>query len=106
MTNTLLDMMEIWRENIDKNTQNINMFLDLSAAFDCIAHSSLLDKLKLYKFDEFSRNLIESYLSYRSQIVFVNGKDSKPIWLKNGVPQGSLLGPIFIIYTLKNYLHW
>ena len=35
-TNTLLDIMEIWTQNIDQNTQNINMFLDLSADFDCI----------------------------------------------------------------------
>ena len=109
-TNTLLDIMEIWTQNIDQNTQNINMFLDLSAAFDCVSKSTLLDKLKLYKFDTSSRNLIDSYLSYRSQTISVNGKNSRPLWLKYGLPQGSLLGPIFYnLYTQElsavvNYL--
>ena len=45
--NALIDMMEIWAENINMNTQNLNMFLDLSAVFDCVSHKILLSKLKL-----------------------------------------------------------
>ena len=39
--NALLDMSETWCENIDQNTQNVNMFLDMSAAFDCVSHTTL-----------------------------------------------------------------
>ena len=45
-TNALIDIMEIWSDNIDCNTQNLNMFIDLSAAFDCVEHDILLSKLR------------------------------------------------------------
>ena len=42
----------------------------------------------------------ESYLSNRTQSVFVNDVQSAPSTLKYGVPQGSVLGPIlFTMYT-------
>ena len=49
--NALIDMSETWCENIDNNFQNVNMFLDISAAFDCGRHTTLLEKMKLYKFN-------------------------------------------------------
>ena len=85
-TNALIDMMDIWSDNINCNTQNLNMFIDLSAAFYCVEHNILLSILKLYRFDDNSINLIKSYLSFRSQSIYINGKISKPLWVKHGVP--------------------
>ena len=43
----LIDLMETWCENIDKNQQNLNMFLDMSSAFDCVSHQLLMDKMEV-----------------------------------------------------------
>ena len=76
------------------------MFLDLSKAFDSINHKILLRRLENIGFDEDSTNLIENYLSERTQRVVLNGIESDWINLKRGVPQGTILGPLlFNIYV-------
>ena len=72
--------------------------IDMSAAFDVVDTSILLDKLKLYGLDKNSIQWIWSYLTYRSQAVYIEGSLSNLLPLEAGVPQGSILGPIF--YTI------
>ena len=67
-------MCETRSENIDMNYQNISMFLDMSAAFGCISHATLVKKMELYKYGNKATQLIPSYLSYGSQYVEINGK--------------------------------
>ena len=84
----------------EENQQNINMFLDMSAAFDCVRHSTLKMKMEMYKFSEETVNLLDSYLSHRSQYVEISGQSSNICWMRQGVPQGSNLGPfLFNLYT-------
>ena len=78
----------------------MTVFTDLSAAFDCVKHSVLNDKLKVYKTGPRTLKLIQSYLSNRSQLVTANGINSEWLPTTEGVPQGSILGPIlFNIYV-------
>ena len=72
--------------------------VDMSAAFDVVDTGLLLDKMKLYGFDRGAVQWMWSYLTYRSQGVYVEGSMSKLLPLEAGVPQGSILGPIF--YTI------
>ena len=67
--------------------------IDMSAAFDVVDTELLLNKLKLYGFDKHSVQWIWSYLTHRSQAVYIEGSLSSLLPLEDGVPQGSILGP-------------
>jgi hypothetical protein len=77
----------------------LGIFCDLSKAFDCVEHETLLGKLKYYGVSIDSIRLIRSYLSDRKQIVVINKAKSLGAPTLMGVPQGSILGPLlFLIY--------
>ena len=99
-TTALLQMYDMWVEAMDRGEATGVCFLDMSAAFDLVSHSVLLDKLSLYGFDCASIAWIKSYLSDRQQAVCIDGTCSKLLPLSVGVPQGSIIGPLlYIIFT-------
>ena len=49
----------------------------------------------MYAFDKSSLQLIESYLSGRSECVECGAGQSGTFQVNRGVPQGSILGPLF-----------
>lgn len=96
---TLIDVVEDVRREIDDNHVGILVLLDHSKAFDSVDHGILCSKLRhVFHFSSTSTRLIQSYLKFRSQSVFVKGSVSKPLSLSSGVPQGSILGPL--LFTL------
>ena len=78
----------------DEREISAAMAIDESAAFDVINHDILLDKLRLYKLDDNSIEWIRDYLRGRTSYVSVGGQDSRMITVNQGVPQGSILGPV------------
>ena len=76
------------------------VFLDDRKAFDSVPHHRLIHKLSRYGFGESFTRWITNFLCNCAQTVSIRGKFSQPAEVLNGVPQGSVLGPLlFILYV-------
>ena len=71
-----------------------SLFIDLSKAFDFIDHDILLKELEHYGFRGKIGKLLESYLMDRTFYTTIGDIKSGVCNIKNGVPQGSVLGPL------------
>ena len=74
------------------------ILIDLKKAFDTVDHKILLKKMFCYGFQDQSFEWIESYLSNRFQMTKFN--EAMSDFVKEeiyGVPQGSVLGPLFFL---------
>ena len=65
----LLEIHHSWLRALDQNEFVATLMLDLSAAFDVVDHSLLLEKFSIYGFDGISINWFKSYLTGRKQLV-------------------------------------
>ena len=91
----LMVLVEKWRKALDNNKSAGIILTDLSKAFDCIPHDFLIAKLYAYGVDKNSLRYIMDYLSGRKQRVRINNEFSEWKDIIFGVPQGSILGPLF-----------
>ena len=96
----VLELVDRITQELDKGHTPINIFLDLSKAFDTLDHNILPHKLSYYGIKNSALDLFKSYLSNRKQHVDFLNNGSTYARLNVGVPQGSILGPLlFIIYV-------
>ena len=83
------------------------IFCDIQKSFDCVNDKILLEKLQFYGIYGKFKALIESYLTNRYQILTLikidyNTNSSKWVRINCGVPQGSILGPLFFLIYVND----
>ena len=102
MTTALLETTNNWSINIDNGLLNGMLFIDLKKAFDTIDHEINLRKLANYGVDPKVLRFFASYLCNRSQKCTVNGELPSASKLTCGIPQGSMLGPLFFLIYIND----
>lgn len=99
-TTALLCVTDDILQATDQGLVTVLVLLDYSKAFDTVNHTKLLSILSDKGFSQNAVQLLGDFLSGRSQRVKINSKTSGPLYLQQGVPQGSILSPIlFSLYT-------
>ena len=98
----LIDIVENILNSLEKKESPCCVFLDFAKAFDTVNHKILLGKLYHYGIRGNALNLIESYLTDRQQCVQINNVTSDLDHIAHGVPQGSILGPLFFLLYIND----
>merc|ERR1712074_218244 len=98
----LVNLIDNWLSAINRSEFIGTVYLDFKKAFDLVNHKTLLIKLKQYFPQSKITEFIESYLTNRSQFVILNGKKSNRKEIQSGVPQGSVLGPLFFLVYIND----
>ena len=89
-------------EAFSQGKYTLGTFLDLSKAFGTVNHNILLEKLKAYGIQSESLKWFRSYLSNRKQFILYDHFKTEVKIVKCGVPQGSILGPLFFLIFVKD----
>ena len=98
----LLDCTNDWYVNLDRKMFNLVVLIDLKKEFDTVDHQILLRKLELYGIKGQALSFLNSYLSNRSQKCQINGFLSSEKVIRCGVPQSSILGPLFFLLYIND----
>ncbi|PJE77993.1 hypothetical protein CI610_03077 [invertebrate metagenome] len=88
--------------DLEEKKHSCLVFCDISKAFDRVWHKGLLVKLKSYGICGNFLSWIENYLTNRRQKVFINNCYSDFGLIHAGVPQGSILGPLFFLIFIND----
>ena len=84
---------------LENKQHTVAIFCYLRKAFDSCDHAILLSKLSRLGVGGMALSWFKDYLNNRQQFVKINNSTSKSVFVKIGVPQGSILGPLlFLIY--------
>ena len=101
-SHAMIDILTSTLDNINANKSTALLLLDLKKAFDTMNHDTLLNKMNHYGIRGSANNLFASFLANKKHYVFLNHIQSNYRYIKCGVPQGSILGPLFFTLYIND----
>ena len=98
----LIEITDNIKRLLDERNYVIGIFIDFEKAFDTVDHGIMLRKLYCYGIRGHPNMFLRSYLINRRQFTVANGVQSDIGFVKCGVPQGSVLGPLLFLWYIKD----
>ena len=102
---TIADLTDDLFNSINQGQTSLAVFIDLKKAFDTVDHNILVKKLELYGVRGNNLEWCRDYLHLRNQTTLANNVFSSCSTIACGVPQGSVLGPLFFILYVNDIQH-
>ena len=97
-SNALINLVNKVANAVDCQKYLAGIFLDISKAFDTLDHAILLSKLEACGITGTAHQWITDYFRNRMQYVQIDDSKSDALRQICGVPQGSILGPLFLSF--------
>ena len=90
--------------SLDEDLEVRGVFLDIAKAFDEVWHGEFIYKLQQNDISGELLNILTDFLNNRKQRVALNDQSSNWVDVKAGVPQGSIMEPLFLLIYINDLL--